>query len=80
MLTGDVGYVDDDGWFYLVDRKKDMIVAGGYKVWPREVEDVLYAHVAILEAGVSACPTRNAARRSRLMCRCARVIRFIRTN
>jgi long-chain acyl-CoA synthetase len=56
LLTGDVGYVDDDGWYYLVDRKKDMIVASGYKVWPREVEDVLYTHDAILEAGVVGIP------------------------
>jgi long-chain acyl-CoA synthetase len=52
LLTGDVGYVDDGGWYYLVDRKKDMIVASGYKVWPREVEDVLYTHDAVLEAAV----------------------------
>jgi long-chain acyl-CoA synthetase len=52
LLTGDVGYVDDCGWFYLVDRKKDMIVASGYKVWPREVEDVLYTHDAVREAAV----------------------------
>jgi long-chain acyl-CoA synthetase len=52
LLTGDVGYVDDDGWFYLVDRKKDMIVASGFKVWPREVEDVLYTHDAVREAAV----------------------------
>ncbi len=50
--TGDVGFMDDDGWFYLVDRKKDMIVAAGYKVWPREVEDVLYTHPAVREAAV----------------------------
>jgi len=52
LLTGDVGYLDDDGWYYVVDRKKDMIVASGYKVWPREVEDVLYGHEAVLEAAV----------------------------
>jgi long-chain acyl-CoA synthetase len=56
LRTGDVGYVDTDGWFYLVDRKKDMIVASGYKVWPREVEDVLYSHEAVLEAGVVGQP------------------------
>jgi long-chain acyl-CoA synthetase len=50
--TGDVGFMDADGWFYLVDRKKDMIIAAGYKVWPREVEDVLYAHPAVREAAV----------------------------
>lgn len=52
LLTGDVGFMDENGWFYLVDRKKDMINAGGYKVWPREVEDVLYSHPAVREAAV----------------------------
>lgn len=56
LLTGDVGYVDDAGWFYLMDRKKDMIVASGYKVWPREVEDVLYTHNAVREAAVVGQP------------------------
>jgi long-chain acyl-CoA synthetase len=56
LLTGDVGYVNDDGWYYLVDRKKDMIVASGFKVWPREVEDVLYGHEAVLEAAVVGQP------------------------
>ena len=54
--TGDVGFMDAQGWFYLVDRKKDMIVAGGYKVWPREVEDVLYTHPAVREAAVVGMP------------------------
>jgi long-chain acyl-CoA synthetase len=52
LHTGDVGYMDADGWFYIVDRKKDQINAGGYKVWPREVEDVLYEHEAVREAAV----------------------------
>jgi long-chain acyl-CoA synthetase len=56
LLTGDIACVDEDGWYYLVDRKKDMIVASGYKVWPREVEDVLYMHEAVLEAGVVGVP------------------------
>jgi long-chain acyl-CoA synthetase len=56
LLTGDVGFMDDDGWFYLVDRKKDMIIAAGYKVWPREVEDVLYGHPAVREAAVVGVP------------------------
>ena len=56
LLTGDVAYADEEGWYYLVDRKKDMIVASGYKVWPREVEDVLYMHDAVLEAGVVGLP------------------------
>jgi long-chain acyl-CoA synthetase len=52
LHTGDVGYMDERGWFYIVDRKKDQINAGGYKVWPREVEDVLYEHEAVREAAV----------------------------
>jgi long-chain acyl-CoA synthetase len=54
--TGDIGFVDTDGWFYLVDRKKDMINSSGYKVWPREVEDVLVSHPAIYEASVVGTP------------------------
>jgi long-chain acyl-CoA synthetase len=50
--TGDIAFMDESGWFYLVDRKKDLIIASGYKVWPREVEDVLYAHPAVREAAV----------------------------
>jgi len=56
LHTGDVGYMDEAGWFYLVDRKKDQINAGGYKVWPREVEDVLYQHEAVREAAVVGIP------------------------
>ena len=56
LHTGDVGYMDEDGWFYIVDRKKDQINAGGYKVWPREVEDVLYEHDAVREAAVVGVP------------------------
>lgn len=52
LRTGDIGYMDERGWFFLVDRKKDQINAGGYKVWPREVEDVLYEHHAVREAAV----------------------------
>jgi long-chain acyl-CoA synthetase len=52
LHTGDVGKCDEDGWFYLVDRIKDMINVSGYKVWPREVEDVLFSHPALAEAAV----------------------------
>jgi long-chain acyl-CoA synthetase len=54
--TGDVAIMDESGWFYIVDRKKDMIVASGFKVWPREVEDVLYQHPAVREAAVIGVP------------------------
>jgi long-chain acyl-CoA synthetase len=56
LHTGDVGFMDPDGWFYLLDRKKDMIVAAGYKVWPREVEDTLLRHPAVREAAVVGVP------------------------
>lgn len=56
LHTGDVGYMDEAGWFYIVDRKKDQINVGGYKVWPREVEDVLYEHEAVREAAVVGVP------------------------
>jgi long-chain acyl-CoA synthetase len=52
LRTGDIGFMDEDGWLYVVDRKKDMINASGFKVWPREVEDVLYGHPAVREAAV----------------------------
>jgi len=56
MHTGDIGIVDEGGWLYLVDRKKDLISASGFKVWPREVEDVLYEHPAVREAAVVGVP------------------------
>ncbi|WP_324742054.1 AMP-binding protein [Tsuneonella sp. CC-YZS046] len=52
FMTGDMGFRDEQGWVYLVDRKKDMIIASGYKVWPREVEDVIYLHPAVREVAV----------------------------
>lgn len=56
LRTGDIGFMDADGWLYVVDRKKDMINASGFKVWPREVEDVLYTHEAVREAAVVGVP------------------------
>jgi long-chain acyl-CoA synthetase len=56
LRTGDVGFMDEHGWFYLVDRAKDMIIASGFKVWPREVEEVLYTHPAVREAAVIGVP------------------------
>lgn len=56
MRSGDIGFQDENGWFYVVDRSKDMISASGFKVWPREVEDALYAHPAVREAAVIGVP------------------------
>ena len=52
LLTGDIAKVDEDGYFFIVDRKKDMIDASGFKVWPRDVEEVLFTHPDIKEAAV----------------------------
>jgi long-chain acyl-CoA synthetase len=54
--SGDIGRVDEDGYFYIVDRKKDLIIRGGYNVYPREVEEVLYEHPKIREAAVVGIP------------------------
>lgn len=50
LLTGDIARMDEDGYFYIVDRKKDLIIASGYNIYPREVDEVLYAHPKIVEA------------------------------
>ena len=57
LRTGDLGCMDEDGFFYVVDRIKDMIVAGGYNIYPREIEEVLFRHPAILEASVIGIPS-----------------------
>ncbi|MGO1592501.1 class I adenylate-forming enzyme family protein [Ancrocorticia sp.] len=56
VKTGDVGFVDEDGWLYIVDRTKNLIVASGFKIWPREVEDVLYSHPGVQEVAVVGAP------------------------
>jgi long-chain acyl-CoA synthetase len=56
LNTGDVGRVDADGYFYIVDRTKDMIIRGGYNVYPREIEEVFYEHPAVAEAAVVGIP------------------------
>jgi long-chain acyl-CoA synthetase len=56
LHTGDVGTMDERGYFYIMDRSKDMINVSGYKVWPREVEDMLYTHPAVREAAVVGIP------------------------
>jgi long-chain acyl-CoA synthetase len=52
LHTGDIGRRDDDGYFFIVDRKKELIIRGGYNVYPREVEEVLYEHPDVREAAV----------------------------
>jgi len=56
IRTGDIGFKDEKGWYYIVDRKKDMIIASGFKIWPREVEDVLMTHPSVREAAVVGVP------------------------
>ena len=56
LHTGDLGYLDDQGYLFIVDRKKDLVKTSGYQVWPREVEEVLAAHPAVAEVGVTGVP------------------------
>ena len=56
LYTGDIARMDEDGYFYIVDRKKELIKPGGYQVWPREVEEVIAEHPKVLEAGVAGVP------------------------
>jgi long-chain acyl-CoA synthetase len=56
LHTGDLGYVDEDGFYFIVDRTKDLVIRGGYNVYPREIEEVLFAHPGILEAAVIGKP------------------------
>ncbi|MEQ1870241.1 MAG: long-chain fatty acid--CoA ligase [Vicinamibacterales bacterium] len=56
LHTGDLGYLDDDGYLFIVDRKKDLIKTSGYQVWPREIEETLSTHPAVAEVGVAGVP------------------------
>jgi long-chain acyl-CoA synthetase len=56
LYTGDLGYLDGDGYVFIVDRKKDLIKVSGYQVWPREIEEVLASHPSVAEVGVAAIP------------------------
>jgi long-chain acyl-CoA synthetase len=56
LYTGDIGYYDSDGYLFLVDRKKEMIIVGGYNVYPREIDELLFKHPAILEAATIGVP------------------------
>jgi long-chain acyl-CoA synthetase len=56
LHTGDIAWMDEDGYFQIVDRKKDMIIAGGYNIYPRDVEEVLYQHPKVQEVCVAGIP------------------------
>ena len=56
LYTGDLGYLDEDGYLFIVDRKKDLIKTSGYQVWPREIEEVIASHPAVAEVGVAGVP------------------------
>jgi long-chain acyl-CoA synthetase len=56
LYTGDIARMDEDGYFYIVDRKKELIKPGGFQVWPREVEEVIIQHPKVLEVGVAGVP------------------------
>jgi long-chain acyl-CoA synthetase len=56
LHTGDIAKMDEDGYFYIVDRKKDMIISGGYNVYPRDIEEVFFEHPKVMEATVIGIP------------------------
>jgi len=56
VYTGDLGYMDEDGYLFIVDRKKDLIKPGGFQVWPREVEEIIATHPAVAEVSVAGVP------------------------
>ncbi len=58
LFTGDLGYIDSDGYLFIVDRKKDLIKTSGYQVWPREIEEVISQHPAVHEVGVAGLPDK----------------------
>jgi long-chain acyl-CoA synthetase len=59
LNTGDVGYIDDEGYLFLVDRKKDMVITGGYNVYPREIDELLFHHPKIAEAAAIGKPDKR---------------------
>jgi long-chain acyl-CoA synthetase len=60
LCTGDIGYMSEDGFFYIVDRKKDMILVSGFNVYPNEVEDVIALHPKVLEVAVVGVPDEKS--------------------
>jgi len=63
LQTGDIGYMDEDGYFYITDRKKDLIIVGGFNVFPREIEEVLYRHPQVKEGVAIGVPDEYAGER-----------------
>jgi long-chain acyl-CoA synthetase len=63
LHTGDIGYRDEDGYFYITDRKKDLIIVGGFNVFPREIEEVLYQHPKVKEGVAIGIPDEYAGER-----------------
>jgi long-chain acyl-CoA synthetase len=61
LLTGDIGYQDEEGYFYITDRKKDMLLVNGINVYPREIEEIIYEFPGVREAAVIGRPDRAAA-------------------
>ena len=62
--TGDVGYLDSDGYLYITDRKKDLIIKGGENISPREIEEVIYLHPSVAEAAVVGVPDDELRRKN----------------
>ena len=65
LFTGDLGYLDADGYLFIVDRKKDLIKTSGYQVWPREIEETISAHPAVKEVGVAGLPDKLRGERAK---------------
>ena len=68
LHTGDLGYQDEEGFYFIVDRKKDLVIRGGYNVYPREVEDVLYLHPAVGQVAVVGIPDERLGEEVRAFC------------